>query len=143
MLSRLITQLTALVFTAIFIGLIFKHFGINLFIGIPFGIIIQFGVYYAFITTLNAYIELRNKKLENERIKEFSVQGLEVTCPCALKKVEFVPVVLNTNNTYKCDHCQKNISVYIAAETALMTETLASVTLPAPVPLIITDNGNS
>jgi hypothetical protein len=88
-------------------------------------------------------VELKNKKLENERIKEFSLQGLEVTCPCLLKKTEFVPIVLNTNNNYKCDYCQKNVSVYIAAETALVTETIASVTLPAPVPLVITDNGNS
>jgi hypothetical protein len=143
MLGRLITQLTVLVITAILFGLILKHFGVILFIGIPFGIIIQFGIYYAFTTVLNVYIELRNKKLENERIKEFSLQGLEVTCPCVLKKAEFIPIVLNTNNSYKCDHCQKNISVYIAAETALMTETIASVTLPAPVPLIITDNGNT
>jgi hypothetical protein len=143
MLSRLLSQLTALTITAILFGLLLRHFGVSLFIGIPLGVIAQFGVYYAFITTLSAYIELKNKKLENERIKEFSLQGLEVTCPCALKKTEFVPIVLNTNNNYKCNYCQKNISVYIAAETALVTETIASVTLPAPVPLIITDNGNS
>jgi len=143
MLSRLLTQLTALVVTAILFGLLLKHFGVSLFIGVTLGVIIQFGLYYAFITVLGAYVELKNKKLENERIKEFSLQGLEVTCPCALKKTEFVPIILNTNNNYKCDYCQKNVSVYIAAETALVTETLASVTLPAPVPLIITDNGNS
>jgi len=143
MLSRLLTQLTVLVVTAILFGFILKHFGINLLAGVLFGVIIQFGIYYAFTTTLNVYIELRNKKLENERIKEFSLQGLEVTCPCTLKKTEFIPIVLNTNNSYKCDHCQKNISVYISTETALMTETIASVTLPAPVPLVITDNGNT
>jgi hypothetical protein len=143
MLGRLITQLLVLVTTAILIGLIFKHLGLALYIGILFGIAIQFGIYHAFITILNAYIELRNKKLENERIKEFSLQGLEVTCPCTLKKREFVPIILNTNNAYKCDHCQKNVSVYISSETALVTETIASVTVPAPVPLIITDNGNS
>ena len=143
MLSRLLSQLTALVITAILFGLLLKRFGVSLFIGIPLGVIIQFGAYYAFITALSAYIELKNKKLENERIKEFSLQGLEVTCPCSLKKTEFVPIVLNTNNNYKCDYCQKNVSVYIATETALVTETIASVTLPAPVPLIITDNGDS
>jgi len=143
MLSRLLSQLTVLVVTAILFGLLLKHFGVSLFIGIPLGVIIQFGAYYAFITALSAYVELKNKKLENERIKEFSLQGLEVTCPCSLKKAEFVPIILNTNNTYRCDHCQKNVSVYIAAETALVTETIASVTLPAPVPLVITDNGNS
>jgi hypothetical protein len=143
MLSRLLLQLTALVITAILFGLLLRHFGVSLFIGVPLGIIVQFGAYYAFITALSVYIELKNKKLENERIKEFSLQGLEVTCPCSLKKTEFVPIVLNTNNNYKCDYCQKNVSVYIATETALVTETIATVTLPAPVPLIITDNGNS
>jgi hypothetical protein len=143
MLGRLLSQLTVLIVTAVLFGLLLKHFGVLLLIGIPLGIIIQFGAYYAFITALGAYVELKNKKLENERIKEFSLQGLEVTCPCALKKAEFVPIILNTNNTYRCDHCQKNVSVYIAAETALVTETIASVTLPAPVPLVITDNGNS
>jgi len=143
MLGKLLTQLTSLVVTAILIGLLFKHFGVSLLIGIPIGVIVQFGLYYAFITALSAYVELKNKQLENERIKEFSLQGLDVTCPCSLKKTEFVPIILNTNNTYKCDHCQKNVSVYIATETALMTDTIASVTLPAPVPLIITDNGNS
>lgn len=143
MLSKLLTQLAALVVTAILIGLLFKHFGVSLLIGILAGVVIQFGLYYAFITALGAYVELKNKQLENERIREFSLQGLEVTCPCSLKKTEFVPIILNTNNTYKCDHCQKNISVYITTETALMTDTIASVTVPAPVPLIITDNGNS
>ena len=142
MLSKLLTQIATLIITAVLFGLFLKHFGVSLFIGIPIGVIIQFGVYYAFTTTLTAYVELRNKKLENDRIKEFSLQGMEVTCPCVLKKTEFVPIILNTNNTYKCDHCQKNVSVYIAAETALVTETIASVTVPAPVPLIITDNGN-
>lgn len=143
MFSRLLLQLSVLVVTALLIGLLLNHFGVSIFVGVALGVIVQFGIYYAFITTLNAYIELKNKKLENERIKEFSLQGLEVTCPCALKKTEFIPIVLNTNNAYKCDYCQKNVSVYIAAETALVTETIASVTLPAPVPLVITDNGNS
>jgi hypothetical protein len=143
MVNRLLTQLVILAVTAISFGLLFKHFGMSYTLGIMIGIIVQYGAYNAFIIILNAYIELKNKKLENERIKEFSLQGLEVTCPCSLKKVEFVPVILNTNNAYKCDHCQKNISVYVTSETALMTETIANVTLPAPVPLILTDNGNS
>jgi len=143
MLSRLLLQLTVLTITAILFGLFLQYFGVSLLIGIPLGVIIQFGVYHAFIIALNAYVELKNKKLENERIREFSLQGLEVTCPCSLKKTEFIPIVLNTNNSYKCDHCQKNVSVYVTAETALVTETIATVTLPAPVPLVITDNGNS
>ena len=143
MLNRLITQITALVTISVLFGLILKQLHVSLYYSIPFGIILQFGIYYAFITILSAYVELKNKQLENDRIKEFSLQGLEVTCPCSLKKTEFVPVTLNMSNTYKCDHCQKNISVYITPETALITETLANITLPADIPLLEEDHGNS
>lgn len=143
MLSRLLIQLAILFITATLFGVSINHFGISLIYSIPLGIILQFGVYYAFITALDAYVALRNKKLENERIKEFSLQGMEVTCPCTLKKAEFVPIILNTNNTYKCNTCQKNISVYIVPETALITETIANVTLPTTIPNITSDNGNS
>lgn len=143
MIGRLLTQLIALITVSILFGIILKQFHISLFYSIPLGIILQFGIYYAFISILNAYVVLQNKKLENERIKEFSLQGLEVTCPCALKKTEFVPIVLNTNNTYKCDYCQKNVSVYVVPETALITETLANITVPAEIPLPIIENGNS
>lgn len=143
MLSRLLIQVTILLVTAIFFGLSLRHFGVSLLYSVPLGIILQFGVYYAFVTALDAYVTLRNKKLENERIKEFSLQGMEVTCPCALKKTEFVPIVLNTNNSYKCNTCQKNISVYVVPETALITETIANVTLPTTIPTFTDNNGNS
>jgi len=135
MLRRLLTQLTVLITVAIFLGLFLTRFGISLFISIPLGIILQFGVYYAYITALSAFVELKNKQLENERIKEFSLQGLEVTCPCALKKKEFIPVVLNTDNKYTCNFCQKNVSVYIVPETALMTEPLALAPVPSVIPM--------
>jgi len=135
MLGKLLTQLTALIIVAILFGLLLQHSGVSLFISIPLGIILQFGVYYAFITILNAFVELRNKKLENERIKEFSLQGLEVTCPCALKKIEFVPIILNTDNKYTCNFCQKNVSVYVVPETALVTEPLALTQMPPIIPL--------
>jgi hypothetical protein len=133
MFNRLLVQLIVLITVAILIGLCLTHLGIGLIIGIPLGIAIQFGLYYSFTTALNAYVELKNKKLENERIKEFSLQGLEVTCPCALKKTEFVPVVLNTDNKYNCSHCQKNVSVYIVPETALVTEPLTLPQVPSMI----------
>jgi len=143
MLKRFLIQIATLFFVATLFGLTLKQFGVSLIYSVPFGIMLQFGIYYAYVTALNAYVELRNKKLENERIKEFSLQGIEVTCPCALKKTEFVPIVLNTNNTYKCNTCQKNISVYIVPETALITETIANITLPTVIPTEEESNGNS
>lgn len=136
MLTRFLTQLSIFIAVTILIALSLKHLGVPLFYGIPLGILTQFGFYYAFITSLNAYVELRNKQLENERIKEFTLQGLDVICPCHLKKTEFVPIVLNTENKYNCASCQKNISVYIAAETALVTDPIVSPQVPAIIPTI-------
>jgi hypothetical protein len=126
MLQKLITQLLLLLTIASLFGLTLNQFGVHLYYGIPLGIVIQFIFFYVFTTSLNAFIALKNKKLENDRIKEFSLQGLEVTCPCPLRKTEFVPITLNTNNTYKCNQCSKNVSVYIVPETAIITETIAN-----------------
>jgi len=130
MIGKLVTQLTALLTISLLFGLYLKHFNVSLMYSIPLGIMMQFGLYYIFIMVLDAWVVLKNKKLENERIKEFSLQGMEVSCPCSLKKVEFVPIILNTNNNYKCNHCQKNISVYVTAETALVTEPLIMPQVP-------------
>jgi transposase-like protein len=70
----------------------------------------------------HAVVALNNKKLENDRIKEFTMQGIEVECPCSRKIKDFVPIRLNTSNKYKCKECQKLISVYITPSTALTTE---------------------
>jgi hypothetical protein len=130
MIGKLATQVAVLLTVAIFFGFCLKGFNVNLFYSIPLGILLQFGLYYMFVMGLDAWVALKNKKLENERIKEFSLQGMEVACPCSLKKTEFVPIVLNTNNNYKCNHCQKNISVYVTAETALVTEPLIMPQIP-------------
>ena len=133
MLYKILTQLFVLIVVALVIGLCLTSFNVNLIVGVLLGIILQFGIYYAFITVLNSYVSLKNKKLENERIKEFSLQGLEVTCPCALKKTEFVPIVLNTDNRYKRSFCEKNISVYIVPETALVTEPIVTPQVPVSI----------
>lgn len=136
MLFKLLRQIITLSITATLFGLALTYLKVPLIIGIPLGVLIQFGLYYAFITSLNAYMAIKDKQIENERIKEFSLQGLEVTCPCSLKKVEFVPITLNTNNAYKCNTCQKNVSVYVVPETALMTEPVISQQVPNMIPSI-------
>jgi hypothetical protein len=133
MAARFITQILILLTVATVGSIILQQLGISAVMGFLVCIISQFGLYYAFILCLEAVVQLKNKQLENERIKEFSLQGLEVTCPCSLKKTEYVPIVLNTNNSYKCNHCTKHIGVYIVPETALITETIANIELP-PIP---------
>ena len=122
MVKRLLSQLVILLSIASLIGITFTAYKLNFIVGFFLGIFIQFGAYYAYVTTLNAYVALTDKKLENERIKDLSFQSIEVVCPCYKKVKDVVPVRLNTDNKYKCAECNKTVSVYISTETAIVTE---------------------
>lgn len=65
------------------------------------------------------YLALR---LQVEKIKEFSKQGMEVKCPCYLEKSMFVPINLNDANIINCKECDKSISVDITAKTFMQTD---------------------
>ncbi|NBO99802.1 MAG: hypothetical protein EBU90_06700 [Proteobacteria bacterium] len=119
---RTAVQLIVFIGLSIVSGYIFNRSGLNFYAGIFTGASVQFILNFIYLSALNSYINLKNKALENERIKEFSKQGLEVECPCSKKLKDFVPIVLNTQNKYKCKDCQKIISVYITPSTALTTE---------------------
>jgi hypothetical protein len=68
----------------------------------------------------DAIIFTNNKKLENERIKEFSRQGLEVDCAiCSAKN--FIPIRLDSSNTFECLECNQQNAVYINITTAQTT----------------------
>lgn len=119
---RFVIQSLALLILCFSTGYIFKANGLNFYIGAITGGAIQFVFNYIYETIFNAIVALKNKKLENDRIKEFTMQGIEVECPCSRKIKDFVPIRLNTSNKYKCKECQKLISVYITPSTALTTE---------------------
>lgn len=68
------------------------------------------------------FLQIKIEKIKNERIKEFSKQGLEIKCPCHKSKPMFVPVELNSDNFFKCGECEKNFSVEITAKAFIQTE---------------------
>jgi hypothetical protein len=73
----------------------------------------------------NFYLKIAEifiEKIKNERIKEFSKQGLEVTCPCYLSKKMFVPIELNAANSFNCAECSKEVSVEVTASTFMKTD---------------------
>lgn len=131
MLRKVLAQLGILITVSVIAGFWFQNFGVNIFIGILTGVILQFGGFYLFSTILNTYVSLKNKKLENERLEQFSYQGLEVTCPCFKQVKQLVPVRLNSSNYYKCAECNKAVSVIIDATTASVTEPLTNTALPS------------
>jgi predicted membrane protein len=68
------------------------------------------------------YLEIVAEKIKNERIKEFSKQGLDVKCPCYLEKSMFVPIQLGEDNSFKCGECDKFISVDVNVRTFCQTD---------------------
>lgn len=85
------------------------------FICVTIGQIICYNLYRKFL-------EIKLEKIKNERIKEYSKQGLDINCPCHLNVPMFVPITLNQKNSFKCGECKKNISVDITAKSFLETE---------------------
>lgn len=138
MVKKLISQLIPFIAISILFGSVFYTFNFNFFIGVLFGVAFQYVGFFAFSAIFNAIVALKNKKLENERLKELSFQGLEVECPCFKKIKDFIPVRLNTPNYYKCSDCKKTISVLINAETAVVTEPVAT-----ELPTLVNPDGNS
>lgn len=130
MVKKVLLQLSILLLISTLCGFWFKSFNISFIVGFLTGTVLQFGLFYTITTFLNLYIALKNKKLDNERLKEFSYQSLEVECPCFKKIKEIVPIRLNTPNYYKCSECNKSVSVIIGTETAVVTEPLPSTDLP-------------
>lgn len=62
------------------------------------------------------------QKLLNDRISEYSKQGLEVVCPCSRAVRSFIPIQLDADNSYKCLECTKNVAVNIEVKTFLETQ---------------------
>jgi hypothetical protein len=92
--------------------------------------LLTFTKYFFFVTITqiilyNIYknlIELFTEKIKNERIKEFTKQGIEISCPCYLNKKMFVPIELGVDNSFNCLECKKDVSVEINTKTFLKTE---------------------
>lgn len=70
---------------------------------------------------INTIRDVSLKKIENDRLAEFSKQGLMLKCPCFKQNSEFIPIVLNEENAYNCGECQKPIKVDIEATTLMAT----------------------
>jgi hypothetical protein len=70
------------------------------------------------------FLILKAEKIKNERIQEFSKQGMEVTCPCYMEKRMFIPIDLNEVNSFNCIECKKDCIVQITAKTFNKTDIL-------------------
>ena len=138
MLPKLLISLTVLLIVSTVGAFSLTLFGLKFWTSFILCIILQIILHNAITSIFNTVIALKNKKLENERIKEFTYQGLEVTCPCNKQHKDFVPIRLNTPNMYRCGECDKSISVFINAETALQTEPITNTDVTAAIAPLLT-----
>jgi hypothetical protein len=129
MLTKVSFQLFSLTIVSLLFGYWTTTIGVNIIVGTLTGAVIQFLGFNAFSTVFNSIVLLKNKKLENERLQEFSYQGLELECPCYKKEKELVPVRFNTPNYYRCKACNKQLSVIVTAESAVVTEPILNTDL--------------
>jgi hypothetical protein len=99
-------------------SLVFSNTALDFLKGFVLASLIQ-TIFYNVYKNIIEYFAL---KLQVEKIKEFSRQGMEIKCPCYLEKKMFVPIDLNNPNIFSCKECEKSISVDITAKTFMQTE---------------------
>jgi hypothetical protein len=73
---------------------------------------------------------INNKKLENERIKEFTKQGVYVECAFCSHS-NFVPIRFDVKNEFNCDGCNKKNAVYLDITTTQTTTPIDTAQLQA------------
>ena len=118
--SNLLKPLTELILISTALSLAFCNSALSFFKYFCLFIIVQLFVYNIY----KGIVALFAEKLKNDRIKEYSKQGMEITCPCYMEKKMLLPIDLNAPNSFKCDECEKNFSVDVSARTFLQTETI-------------------
>jgi len=99
-------------------SLIFSNNILDFLKGFVLASLIQIIVYNVYKNIIE-YLAIR---LQVEKIKEFSKQGMEIKCPCYLEKKMFVPIDLNGPNIFDCKECDKSISVDITAKSFMQTD---------------------
>lgn len=86
-----------------------------LFVSVSIGQIAIYQVYQQWVIFMS-------EKIMNERIREFSKQGVDIVCPCSKACKQFIPIRLNEDNDYQCLDCNKNVRVDVNVSTFLKTE---------------------
>lgn len=86
------------------------------------GFILSTLIQIIFYNIYKNVLEFLAVRLQVEKIKEFSKQGMEIKCPCYMEKKMFVPIDLNNTNTFNCKECDKSVSVEVSTRSFMQTE---------------------
>jgi len=94
--------------------------------------IIQYIIGYFYGKNQEIQIRIKEEELKVQLEAEYAKQSFEVTCPCYLATKTTIPIRFDTDNSYNCGTCKKNVSVYIDVKTALPTIPVQGITAPTP-----------
>jgi len=75
-------------------------------------IAIQIGVSWIYASISNRYFNIKQQQIDNERIKEFTKQGIDVECAYC-KTPNLIPVRFDDDNDFTCINCDKENATYI------------------------------
>ena len=82
--------------------------------------VIQFILNKMYIT----YLKFLSEKIKTERLREYSKQGTEITCPCYLEKSFLLPLKFNEVNSFNCLECKRDFTVDINTRSFMKTEAI-------------------
>ncbi len=123
---QIVRSLSIVTAISAFIGFCGYLLNLNFFALFGIAFVGQFMLFNIFNSWRKSKFELEFRRLENDRIKAYSEQGLEVTCPvenCMHKT--FVPIVVSEDNEYDCPKCNVGVKIYVGTKTFLKTTPIA------------------
>ena len=136
-LLTLARSLAITVTISILIGLVAYLFKASPWLWGSVAFVAQFTVFYLFNTFLQ-YRSIRDAKLfALQEAQVFAQNTMTVECANCKKESEVI-VHTNTENRFICGHCNTKNSVYLVAETAVVTEPMYET---KPIPNTASTNG--
>ena len=136
-LLALARSLAITVTVSVLIGLVALFFGHSPWLWGSVAFVSQFAVFYIFYTYLEyrAYRDVRTFALKEAQI--LAQNTMKVECASCKKENEVI-VRTDIENRFICGHCKTKNSVYLVAETAVVTEPLYE---SEPLPNTASTNG--
>lgn len=120
MLVQVIKSITTLLMLGVASAFIFSNEHFAFWKALVVSLVLQIVLYRVYVQVVAFFAE----RLINDRIREYSNQGIETACPCDRAIKHMIPIRLNADNSYKCFDCNRNVTVAVDVKSFLETSPL-------------------
>lgn len=98
--------------SAVLMATLYMFFSVDLIVGFTCTYLLQLICFYIWNTYVQYRLTVVQAEQETQRIVAYSAQGIDVKCAhCSTS--QFVPIRMDTDNTFECDSCGEGNSIYI------------------------------